>query len=93
MAPEDQGRPAEPRSTPQSTNPAAEGLAHGITIAASIVLFLWLGDLLDGRLGTSPLFAFLGLFFGAGASFYRMYVHLVVLPREKQKARDEDGST
>ena len=70
----------------------SDGLAHGITIAASIVLFLWLGDRLDGRLGTSPLFALLGLAFGAGASFYRMYLHLVILPRQAAEARSKDGT-
>lgn len=72
---------------------SSDALAHGITIAGSIVLFLWAGDLLDKRIGTSPLFAFLGLAFGAGASFYRMYLHLVIVPRQNAEARkkEEDG--
>lgn len=73
-------------------SPAQDGLAHGITIAASIVLFLWLGDLLDERLGTSPVFALLGMLFGAGASFYRMYLHMVILPRQGAEARGKDGT-
>lgn len=69
-----------------------DALAHGITIAGSVVLFLWAGDLLDKRLGTSPLFAFLGVAFGAGASFYRMYLHLVIVPRQRAEASwDEEA--
>lgn len=72
---------------------SSDALAHGVTIAGSIVFFLWAGDLLDKRIGTSPLFAFLGLAFGASASFYRMYLHLVIMPRQKAEAskKEEDG--
>ncbi len=95
MAPEEKDeRSRRPLASNSGTSsPAADGLAHGITIAVSIVLFLWLGDLLDERIGTSPVFALLGLLFGAGASFYRMYLHLVVQPREEREAQDEDEST
>lgn len=73
-------------------NVSKDALAHGITIAGSVVLFLWAGDLLDKRLGTSPLFAFLGVAFGAGASFYRMYLHLVIVPRQRAEASwDEEA--
>lgn len=95
MAPEERDDRAS-RSVSSSSgtsSPAAEGLAHGITIAASIVLFLWLGDLLDKRIGTSPFFALLGLLFGAGTSFYRMYLHMVIQPRLEREAQDEDRST
>ena len=84
------------KSKPGTSVTSSDGLAHGVTIAGSIVLFLWLGDLLDARLGTSPLFALSGMMLGAAASFYRMYVHLVILPREREMARmrdRKDGST
>lgn len=50
---------------------------HGLTIALSTALFAWLGDWLDGRLGTSPLFVLLGMCVGFGAGFYSMYRQLV----------------
>lgn len=50
---------------------------HGITIALSTALFAWVGDWVDGRLGTAPLFVLLGVFVGFGAGFYSMYRQLV----------------
>lgn len=57
---------------------------HGLTIALSTALFAWLGDWLDGRLGTRPLFVLLGMCVGFGAGFYSMYRQLV-------PPRGEDG--
>lgn len=66
-----------------------EYLGHGLTLAASTLLFLWLGTKTDGWLGTEPWLALLGAFLGAGAGFYHMYQHLVVVPRDRD---GEDGS-
>lgn len=73
---------------PRKPSPAdgAEYLGHGLSFAASIALFLFLGWLLDGRLGTKPIFTIIGMFIGAGAGFYSLYHHLVVRPR----SRDSD---
>jgi F0F1-type ATP synthase assembly protein I len=68
---------------------SGDALAHGITIAVAIGMFLWLGDLADDALGTSPVFAFLGMFLGAAAGFYRLYVHLVVLANRESDGVDE----
>lgn len=73
---------------------SADALGHGITIAASVAFFLWFGNFLDQRFGTSPLLAFLGMFLGAGAGFYRMYAQLVLLPREEaRRAAEKDGGS
>ena len=73
---------------------SADALGHGITIAVSVALFLWLGDLLDQRIGTSPLFAFLGILLGAGGGFYRLYAQLVLIPREEARlAAEKDRET
>jgi F0F1-type ATP synthase assembly protein I len=70
---------------------AASFLGHGLTWALSTALFLFLGWLLDGWIGTLPLFTILGAFVGAGAGFYSLYHHLVVLTREQNcKGDDED---
>ncbi|HUG40030.1 MAG TPA: AtpZ/AtpI family protein [Longimicrobiales bacterium] len=61
----------------------SEYLGHGLTWAASTLLFLWLGTKADGWLGTEPWLALAGAFVGAGAGFYHMYRHLVVAPRER----------
>ena len=72
--------------------PASPGeyLGHGLTMAASTLLFLWLGTKADGWLGTEPWLALLGAFLGAGAGFYHLIHHLVVVPRERER-REKDG--
>lgn len=68
---------------------AGEYLGHGLTLAASTLLFLWLGTRADTWLGTEPWLALLGAFVGAGAGFYHMYHHLIVVPRDRDKGRGE----
>lgn len=63
----------------------------GIQFAGSIVLFLFIGRWLDGRLGTEPFLLLLGVFVGAGAGFYSMYRQLVIDPQRKDRARREEG--
>lgn len=63
---------------------AGEYLGHGLTMAASTLLFLWLGTKVDGWLGTEPWLALVGAFLGAGGGFYHMIHHLVVVPRERE---------
>ncbi len=61
----------------------ANYLGHGLTWAASTLLFLWLGTVADDWLGTEPWLTLLGAFVGAGAGFYHMYHHLVIVPRDE----------
>lgn len=71
---------------------AGEYLGHGLTWAASTLLFLWLGTKADAWLNTEPWLALLGAFVGAGAGFYHMYHHLVVAPRERDRKKERgDG--
>jgi ATP synthase protein I len=71
-------------SPPQNEPPPPSGAdmaGLGIQFAASILLFLYAGKWLDGRLGTAPLFLIVGVFLGAGASFYSMYRKLMRPPK------------
>jgi ATP synthase protein I len=52
----------------------------------SILVFLYVGQWLDRKFGTSPIFLMLGVFVGAGAAFYSMYRKLMA----DQNAEDED---
>lgn len=70
---------------------ASRVLGVSLTWALSTALFLYLGSLADGRLGTGPWLALGGAFVGAGAGFYSMYHHLVVVPRERKRKRDGAG--
>ena len=45
----------------------------GFQIAASLALFGWIGDLIDNRLDSNPLFLIVGLIFGATASLYQIW--------------------
>lgn len=58
----------------------------GLQFAISIVLFLYVGLWVDRRLGTEPLFLMLGVFTGAGASFYAIYRSLMADQRRSEEA-------
>lgn len=57
----------------QSGGSAAKYAGFGIQFVVAILLFAYLGSLLDRRLGSGPLFMILGVFVGAGGTFYSMY--------------------
>lgn len=65
-------------------------LGHGLTWAASTLLFLWLGTKADAWLGTEPWLALAGAFVGAAAGFYHMIHHLVVVPREREEPGEDE---
>lgn len=62
------------RDVPKGVGPY---LGYGLTWALSTVLFLLLGEWVDGLLGTEPAFTLIGAFVGAGAGFYYMYRQLM----------------
>ena len=55
---------------------AYDAVGYGMTFAASALLFFAAGVWADGRLGTSPLFAFAGLLVGGAAGFWWMYARI-----------------
>ena len=59
----------------------------GLQFALSILLFLWLGQWIDKKLGTAPLFLFIFVFLGAAASFYSIYRRLMGLQRREDEER------
>lgn len=80
----------EPEKPRQST--ATSGLQYagiGIQLAGSILLFLFLGQWLDRRLGTEPWLLLIGVLVGAAAGFFSMYRQLVIGPREREKREKE----
>ena len=73
-----------------SDQPGVEAyLGYGVTLAASTLLFLWLGTKADEWLGTEPWLALLGAFLGAGAGFYYMIHHLVIAPQQREEEGEE----
>ncbi len=61
----------------------------GLQFAVSIVVFLYLGQWIDGRLGTAPWGMIVGVFTGAGAAFYSMYRKLMADLEREERARQE----
>ncbi len=55
----------------------------GIQLVVSILLFVYVGRWLDGKLGTSPWLLMLGAFVGAFAGFYSMYRALMAATKSK----------
>lgn len=70
---------------------AGEMAGVGLQFAGAILLFLFAGRWLDERLGTAPWLLLLGVLVGAVAGFYSLYRQLVIVPRERERRRREEG--
>lgn len=80
MVDEERGSGNAEQGEPPAGGGAFSGMEYagfGFQFAASIVLFLFLGQWLDRKLGTSPWLLIAGVFLGAGAAFYSMYRKLM----------------
>jgi F0F1-type ATP synthase assembly protein I len=58
--------------------------------AASILVFLFVGRWLDGKLGTEPWLLLTGVMVGAAAGFFSIYRQLVIAPRDRERRRKEE---
>ena len=88
--------PPPPRPPADASHEAAArsgelgGLAMaglGFQFAVALVVFYYLGQWLDRRLGTAPVFLLGCVFVGGGASFYAMYTQLMRAQRRADAAR------
>jgi F0F1-type ATP synthase assembly protein I len=76
------------------SGPAAQFMGLGLQFVLSLLLFLYIGKWVDGKLGTSPWFLILGVFTGASAAFYSMYRSLKVEERREEaedRQKKEEG--
>ena len=62
--------------------------SFGLQLVVTMCLLGWGGWWLDGRLGTYPLLMIIGLFAGAGASFYALIKTLEPAPARRQPPAD-----
>jgi F0F1-type ATP synthase assembly protein I len=62
---------------------ASEYLGLGFQFAATILVFLFVGHWLDGRLGTHPVLLVVGVFGGAAAGLLNLYRDLVRRPSRR----------
>jgi len=67
-----------------ASGPAAQFMGLGLQFVLSLLLFLYLGQWVDGKLGTKPWFMILGVFTGATAAFYSMYRKLKAIERQEE---------
>ncbi len=92
-----QDGPSQPPQPPQPPGPrdghdgptGAEFAGIGVQFAASILLFLWLGQWVDKRIGTAPWGLIIGVFTGAGGAFYAMYRKLMAAQRADDARRKQ----
>ena len=87
----------QPGGGPSSVPPGGKGGDEGFSVsefagvglqfAVSILVFLYLGQWLDRKLGTAPWLLIIGVFLGAGASFYSMYRKLMAAQARDDAAR------
>ncbi len=86
----EEGKPAEERGT-EVVRASSLFLGQGITLAAAVALFGWVGFEVGTRPGAQALLTVLGMLLGGAAGFYNLYVQVVIRPREElgRKERDE----
>jgi ATP synthase protein I len=60
---------------------------HGMTFVVAVLGGLYLGQWLDRKLGTAPWLLIVGVFAGAGLSFYSMYTKLMAAQAREDAAR------
>ena len=87
----EEGKPAEePRS--EVIRASARYLGLGMTFAASVMLFGWVGFQVGTRVGAESLLTILGVLFGGAVGFYSLIVQVMKRPREEQghEGSDED---
>jgi F0F1-type ATP synthase assembly protein I len=65
----------------------AEFAGVGMQFAAAIILFLFLGQWIDKKAGTSGIFTLLGVFVGGGAAFWNMYRKIAAAQRRDDEER------
>ncbi|TKJ36950.1 hypothetical protein CEE37_14555 [candidate division LCP-89 bacterium B3_LCP] len=64
-------------------------LRWALTLAVSVLVGLFIGRWVDSKLGSSPLFLLIGVFWGLGGSFYSLFLQLKKIQEDEES---ESGS-
>lgn len=64
-------------------------LGHGLTLAMATAFFFFVGWVIDGRLGTTPILSILGALVGGAGGFYYLVRHLQASTDESASSRGE----
>ena len=96
------GEPVGPPGAPGDAEGGTSGgqlAGHGMTFVVAVLGGLYLGQWLDQKLGTAPWLLIVGVFAGAGLSFYSMYTKLMAAQAREEAVRNarrdagpDDGS-
>lgn len=84
------GSPNDPRSKTNGSNDGPSGAEFagiGLQFVVSMLGGLYAGQWLDRKLGTAPWLLIIGVFSGAGLSFYSMYRKLMAAQAKDDEAR------
>ena len=80
------GGPSRPSPDGSEGTSPGEFAGLGLQFAVSIIVFLYAGQWLDGKLGTAPWLLIIGVFTGAGLAFYSMYRKLMAAQAREEAA-------
>jgi F0F1-type ATP synthase assembly protein I len=75
------------KSSPTGGSSGADFAGLGIQFAAAIILFLFVGQWVDKKLGTDGVFTLIGVFVGGGGAFYNMYRKISAVQRQDDEER------
>jgi F0F1-type ATP synthase assembly protein I len=75
------------KNSPSGGLSGADFAGVGLQFAAAIVVFLFAGQWVDRKLGTSGLFTIAGVFIGGGAAFYLMYRKITAAQQRDDEER------
>ena len=78
------------KTSPRGGLSGADFAGVGLQFAAAIVIFLFAGQWVDKKLGTSGLFTIAGVFIGGGGAFYLMYRKITAAQRRDDEERLRD---
>ena len=87
----EEGKPAE-ESRSEVIRASSRYLGHGMTFAASVALFGWVGFEVGTRIGAESLLMIVGILLGGAVGFYSLIVQVLKRPREEggHEEGDED---
>jgi F0F1-type ATP synthase assembly protein I len=75
------------KTSPSGGSSGADFAGLGIQFAAAIILFLFVGQWVDKKLGTDGVFTLIGVFVGGGGAFYNMYRKISAAQRQDDEER------
>jgi F0F1-type ATP synthase assembly protein I len=75
------------KNPPSGGSSGADFAGLGIQFAAAIILFLFVGQWVDKKLGTDGVFTIVGVFVGGAGAFYNMYRKISAAQRQDDAER------